>query len=120
MNKKLKLFIQKGPKGYLKLVGAAGKSHNDGMLCLCHGRLWFKEKGKSPRYLISEIKEAGYDVTGDNSFANLSKGKSPCVGGTGYLGSLSFPEAESLQNNSDEIIAPAKKFLNKFYRLSEV
>lgn len=77
-----------------------------------------EEKAKSSRYLISEIKEAGRYVTEDKNFEKLSKGKSPCVGGTGYLGRLSFPEAESMKKNSDELIAPAKKFLNKFYRLS--
>jgi len=91
----MELFILKGPKGYLKLVGAGGKRHNDGMLCLCHGHLWFKEKGKSSRYLISEIKEAGRCVTEDKNFEKLSKGKSPCVGGTGYLGRLSFQKQKA-------------------------
>jgi hypothetical protein len=50
----------------------------------------------------------------------LANGDRPCVSGTGYLGSLSFPDAKGMEKNSDEIIAPAKKFLNKFYRLSEV
>jgi hypothetical protein len=39
MSKKLELFLQKGPEGYLKLIATPGKRHNDGMLCLCHGYL---------------------------------------------------------------------------------
>jgi hypothetical protein len=118
MSKK-RIFIQNGPKGYLKVVDEPGR-RNESMICLCHGHLWLKDKDKSSRYLIGEIKDSGENVRENNSFSKLSKNEKPCVSGTGYLGKLSFPAAENKQKHSPEITQPAKKFLKRYFLVSEI
>ena len=71
MSKK-RIFIQNGPKGYLKVVDEPGR-RNESMICLCHGHLWLKDKDKSSRYLIGELNEAGENVRQNSSFSKLSK-----------------------------------------------
>jgi hypothetical protein len=110
---------------YLRIVDEVGRDGNEGMICLCHGRIWFKagqqnqEDGrkKNVRYLIGEIKDAGVEVLNDKHFRRLAEGKQPCVGGSGYLGSLAFPEVEGVEKGSGEIVEPAIQFLQKTYRV---
>ena len=125
MSEKLKIFIEKSPQNYLRIVDEVGRDGNEGMICLCHGRIWFKagqqnqEDGrkKNVRYLIGEIKDAGVEVLNDKHFRRLAEGKQPCVGGSGYLGSLAFPEVEGVEKGSGEIVEPAIQFLQKTYRV---
>ena len=125
MSKKLKIFIEKSPQNYLRIVDEVGRDGNEGMICLCHGRIWFKagqkerEDGrkKNVRYLIGEINDAGVEVLNDKRFRRLAKGKKPCVGGSGYLGSLSFPEVEGMEKDSVELVESAIQFLQKTYRV---
>ena len=125
MSGKLKIFIEKSPRNYLKIVDEVGSDGNEGMICLCHGLIWFKagqrdqEDGrkKNVRYLIGEIKDAGVEVLNDKRFRRLAEGKQPCVGGSGYLGSLSFTEVEGVEKGSGEIVEPAINFLQKTYRV---
>lgn len=125
MSERLKVFIEKGPKSYLKIVDEVGNKGNEGMICLSHGHIWFKAREKkqkdgrkkNARYLIGEIEEAGGDVCGDNNFSTLEPGKKPRgIGGSGYLGGLSFPEAEG-KKKPEEIVAPAIEFLKQYYRV---
>ena len=117
--RKKRIYLQNGPKGYLKVVDGPGR-RNESMICLCHGHLWLKDKDKSSRYLIGEIKDSGENVRENSSFSKLSKNEKPCVSGTGYLGKLSFPAAENKQKHSPKITQPAKKFLKRYFLVSEI
>ena len=118
MSKK-RIFIQNGPKGYLKVVNEPGRK-NEAIICFCHGHLWLKDKDKSSRYLIGEVKEAGEDLKTNSGFTKLLENERPCVSGTGYIGKLSFPAVENKQRHSPEITQPAKKFLRRYFLVSEI
>lgn len=94
-NKNLKpIFIQEGPKAFLKIVDQCGNRRNDGMICYRHGHIWLKNDKTSPRYLIREIRDAGGDFRGAG-FIALPDGLPKCTGGTNYEGGRSFAAVET-------------------------
>jgi hypothetical protein len=90
------IYIQEGPKAFLKIVDQCGNRRNDGMICYVHGHIWLKNDQASPRYLIGEIHAAGGDFTG-LGFISLPNPdfNTPCTGGTNYEGGRLFESVET-------------------------
>ena len=90
------IYIQEGPKAYLKILDQCGNGRNDGMICYVHGHIWLKNDQASPRYLIGEIHAAGGDFTG-LGFISLPNPdfNNPCTGGPNYQGGRLFESVES-------------------------
>jgi len=90
------IYIQEGPKAFLKIVDHCGSHYNDGMICYRHVHIWLKNDLASPRYLIREIRTAGGDFKGPG-FISLPNPdfNNPCTGGTNYEGGRLFESIES-------------------------
>ena len=90
------IYIQEGPKAFLKILDHCGNHYNDGMICYRHVHIWLKNDSASPRYLISEIRTAGGDFKGPG-FISLPNPdfNNPCTGGTNYEGGRLFESVES-------------------------
>lgn len=90
------IYIQEGPRAFLKIVDQCGSRRNDGMICYKHVHIWLKNYLASPRYLIGEIHAAGGDFTGPG-FISLPNPdfNNPCTGGTNYEGGRLFESVES-------------------------
>jgi len=90
------IYIQEGPRAFLKIVDQCGSRRNDGMICYKHVHIWLKNYLASPRYLIREIHDAGGDFTGPG-FISLPNPdfNNPCTGGTNYEGGRLFESVES-------------------------
>lgn len=94
MNEPVYVYIQEGPRHYLKVVPEPGRN-NEGMICLKHGHLWLKShegaEATGVRFLAGEI---GNDFVGHDDFLGIPEGGAPCVGGAGYLGGVPFGAPE--------------------------
>jgi hypothetical protein len=88
------IYIQEGPKAYLKILDQCGNGRNDGMICYVHGHIWLKNDQASPRYLIREIRSAGGEFTGQG-FIPLPNGRPNCTSGSSYEGGRLFESVES-------------------------
>jgi len=104
-NNKIKntIYIQEGPKAYLKILDQCGNGRNDGMICYVHGHIWLKNDQTSPRYLIREIHDAGGDFKGPG-FIALPNGSPNCTSGSNYQGGRLFDSVED-----------AIKYLKKYF-----
>ena len=92
------IFIQEGPKTFLKIVNQCGNHENDGLICLVHRRhckVWLKNAGGSPRYLIDEIRAAGGNFTDVAEGYERAVDEHTCVGGTNYQGGRAFASVEA-------------------------
>ncbi len=78
------IYIKEGPETYLKITSECNEVRNDGMICFTHGHIWLKNQGRSPRYLIGEINQAGGNFLEEPGYIGLDGILKPCVGGTGY------------------------------------
>jgi hypothetical protein len=95
---KNKIFIKEGPKNYLKIVNQCGNHRNDGLICLVHRdhcKVWLKNAGASPRYLIGEIAAAGGNFTDVAQGYEESENGGTCVAGTNYQGGRPFASVEA-------------------------
>ena len=88
------IYIQEGPKAFLKIVDQCGNHYNDGMICNSHGHIWLKNDQASPRYLIREIRSAGGEFTA-LGFIPLPTGRPKCTGGPNYEGGRLFESVEN-------------------------
>jgi len=97
-NNKIKntIYIQEGPKAFLKIVDQCGNRRNDGMICYKHVHIWLKNYLASPRYLIGEISGVGGNFE-SAGFITVGDGHAtyPCVGGTKYQGGRLFESVET-------------------------
>jgi hypothetical protein len=99
------IYIQEGPRAFLKIVDQCGSRRNDGMICYKHVHIWLKNYLASPRYLIGEIAGVGGNFE-SAGFISAGDGHAtyPCVGGTNYQGGRLFDSVED-----------AIKYLKKYF-----